>query len=121
MPNPKNIANHKMKPGQTLNPHGRPLGSRNRSTVARQILSIIAKYPDEVFADLLKLYPELQKEMTIEEMMTVVQADKAIRKQDTNAYKALMDSAHGAPKQEFEMVERERQCFKIDGKDIYFD
>lgn len=38
MPNPENIIPHQMKPGETLNPHGRPKGSRNLSTILRELL-----------------------------------------------------------------------------------
>jgi len=41
--------------------------------------------------------------MTIEEMGTIIQADKMIRSKDSIAYRALMDSAYGAPKQEMEV------------------
>jgi hypothetical protein len=39
-----NLQNLKpMKPGETLNPHGRPKGSKNLSTVYREALSAISK------------------------------------------------------------------------------
>lgn len=37
--NPENIEPYKMKPGETLNPHGRPKGSKNLSTILREMLS----------------------------------------------------------------------------------
>lgn len=38
MPNPENIEPYKMKPGETLNPYGRPRGSKNLSTILREML-----------------------------------------------------------------------------------
>jgi hypothetical protein len=41
--------------------------------------------------------------LTQEDIITLQQIHKA-RKGDTNAYKAVMDSAYGAPKQDIEFV-----------------
>jgi hypothetical protein len=99
MPNPQNLIGHGFKPGQSGNPKGKPKGVKNRSTTAKIILDMIAKYPDNIFDKLKDQYPGLEKEMSIEEMMTIIQADKAIRKQDTQAYNAVMDSRYGKANQ----------------------
>jgi hypothetical protein len=100
MPNPKNIEPHKMKKGTTLNPNGRPKGVRNRSTIVREILAMKGVIPDEVFKSLKEIFPTLNNKMTIEEVMTISIANKAITESDVNAYKALMDSGYGAPTQQ---------------------
>jgi Arc/MetJ-type ribon-helix-helix transcriptional regulator len=63
--------------GESGNPAGRPKGAKNRSTIVRELLEL-----DE---------NELK--------MHLAQIKKAIEKEDTNAYKAVLDSAYGAPKQ----------------------
>jgi hypothetical protein len=88
--------------GVSGNPAGRPVGIKNRSTVVRQVLEMTAVYPNAVFEQLQKQYPEITKKMSIEEMGTIIQADKMIRNKDTMSYRALMDSAYGAPKQEID-------------------
>jgi hypothetical protein len=104
MPNPKNIEPHKMKKGTTLNPNGRPKGVRNRSTIVREILAMKGVIPDEVFKSLKEIFPTLNNKMTIEEVMTISIANKAITESDVNAYKALMDSGYGAPTQQTDIT-----------------
>jgi hypothetical protein len=41
MPNPENVTNNKIQPGETRNPNGRPIGTRNRSTIITEILEAI--------------------------------------------------------------------------------
>jgi hypothetical protein len=79
--------------GEVRNPNGKPKGSRNRSTIARQWLEAVEKIKN----------PLTQKidSLTQEDIMTLALINKA-RKGDVNAYKALMDSGYGAPKQEIE-------------------
>lgn len=79
---------------------GRPLGVKNRSTIARKILEMSAIMPDETFEQLKQAFPDIEQRMTTEEIATIVMLGAAIAKKDVNAYKAIMDSAYGAPKQE---------------------
>lgn len=65
------------KKGESGNPAGRPKGAKNRSTIVRELL--------ELNENELKMH--------------LAQIKKAIEKEDTNAYKAVLDSAYGAPKQ----------------------
>lgn len=88
--------------GDVMNPKGKPKGTKNRATIARETLELIALPPDELFAKLLQRYPGLKKNMSVEEMMSLMQADKAISKRDTYAYNALLDSAYGKPKQDID-------------------
>jgi hypothetical protein len=75
--------------------NGRTEGVRNRTTIARIVLDMARTLPPELIA----IHPDLDGETTFEEVMTLVQAERAVNG-DTNAYKALMDSAHGAPNQQ---------------------
>lgn len=91
------------KPGQSGNPNGRPAGAKSRSTIARKVLEMVSILPDDIFKELKAKYPSIEKKMTVEEISTIVIANNAA-KGDTNSYKALMDSAYGAPKQEVDSV-----------------
>jgi hypothetical protein len=121
MPNPKNIEPHKMKKGTTLNPNGRPKGVRNRSTIAREILAMKGAIPDEVFKSLKEIFPTLNNKMTIEEVMTISIANKAITESDVNAYKALMDSGYGAPTQQVEQTIEDKRTLSDNQIDKIID
>jgi hypothetical protein len=102
MPNPENIEPHKMQKGTTLNPNGRPKGSRNRSTIARQWLEASEKVKNPLTQE--------TEELSQEDIMTLALINKA-RKGDVNAYKALMDSGYGAPLQAIENTIIEQPLF----------
>ena len=91
MPNPENVKPYEMQPGTTLNPKGRPKGSRNRSTIIREVLELVEDIKNPVTGKEIKANQEL--------VMTLAILNKA-RKGDIQAYKALMDSAYGAPLQQ---------------------
>ena len=78
------------KKGEVSNPNGRPKGSRNRSTIVRQYLDLITKQKNILTGEV--------EQLSQEEMITLAMLTKA-SKGDVNAYKALMDSGYGAPKQ----------------------
>ena len=88
MPNEENLK--PFKKGEVTNPNGRPKGSRNRSTIARQYLDLITKQKNGLTGEV--------QELSQEEMITLAMLVKA-SKGDVNAYKAVMDSAFGQPKQ----------------------
>lgn len=94
------------KKGQIGNPAGRPKGSKNRSTIFKEMLSYSA---DKIFSkntiDVLeKQYPNI-KSMNIQEIMASAQIMKSIIDQDTNSFKAVFDSAYGTPKQTVETID----------------
>jgi hypothetical protein len=88
--------------GQSGNPNGRPKGSRNRSTIARQWL--------EVNQNLKNPLTGVNETMSQEDLMTLALIKKA-RDGDVNAYKALMDSGYGAPLQAIENTIIEQPLF----------
>jgi len=90
--------------GKSGNPAGKVIGTKNRSTIARKILEMRGLLPQATFDKLKEVYPELTQNMTAEEMATLVQLVQAITKGDVNSYKAIMDSAYGAPKQEIDQT-----------------
>ena len=81
--------------------NGHPKGVKNRATIAKQVLGMMIKIPDQAYQELLINFPDLEQSITIEEYITMQQA--VIATKETNAYKAIMDSAYGAPKQEVAM------------------
>lgn len=81
---------------------GRTPGVKTRSTIARKILEMTAVMPDEMFAELKASFPDIEQRMTTEEIATIAMLGAAIAKKDVQAYKAIMDSAYGAPKQDIE-------------------
>ena len=94
MPNPENIEKHKMQKGTTLNPNGRPKGAKNRSTIARYWLEVNQSLKNPLTGE--------TETMSQEDLMTLALIKKA-REGDVNAYKALMDSGYGAPKQDVDI------------------
>ena len=96
MPNPENVKPHEFKEGESGNPSGRPKGSRNRSTIVREILELMEEMKNPITGN--------QEKLTQEQIMTLAVLNKA-RKGDVRAYQALMDSGYGAPKQQTEITE----------------
>jgi hypothetical protein len=90
------------KKGESGNPNGRPKGSRNRSTIARQWLEASEKVKNPLTQE--------TQELSQEDIMTLALINKA-RKGDVNAYKALMDSGYGAPLQAIENTIIEQPLF----------
>jgi len=79
--------------GESGNPAGRPNGTKNRSTIARQWLEVNQSLKNPLTGE--------QETMSQEDLMTLALIKKA-RDGDVNAYKALMDSGYGAPLQQIE-------------------
>lgn len=80
--------------GESGNPNGRPKGSKNRSTIARYWLEAIEKAENPITGEM--------QALTQEDLITLAQIKKAKLEADTASYKALMDSAFGAPIQQVE-------------------
>src|SRR6476620_9850014 len=77
------------------NMDGYPKGRPNRSTIARKWLEAGEKFKNPITGK--------EEHLTQEDIITLGQIKEA-RKGNTLAYKALMDSAHGAPKQEVDLT-----------------
>jgi len=73
-------------PGQSGNPAGRPKGARSRSTIVREWLEVQERFTNEITG--------LDETLQQQDIMTLALIKKA-RAGDVNAYKELMDSAHG--------------------------
>lgn len=106
------------KKGEVRNPHGRPKGSKNRSTIVREILEHAA----------LSKYKKAQKEaigedlgaQSIAEQMTSALVIKAMSG-DVAAFKELMDSGYGKLLDKVENTHKfqamGRVTHQIEGKD----
>lgn len=92
----EDIKKYEFNKGQSGNPTGRPKGARNRSTILRELLDINDQ--------------ELK--------MHQAQIDKAIEQKDTNAYKAVLDSAYGAPTQQIEQTQTNVDLTGLTSDDI---
>jgi hypothetical protein len=88
--------------GESGNPNGRPKGSKNRSTIARQWLEVNQNLKNPLTGE--------NETMSQEDLMTLALIKKA-REGDVNAYKALMDSGYGAPVQQIEQTNIEIPLF----------
>ena len=82
------------------------LGSKSkriRSDMAKNILALEGMLPEAIYEQLKAFMPSLQREMSIEEMMTLVLSAKAIFNGDVSAYNAIMDSSYGRATQEMKI------------------
>ena len=103
-----NIDNLKhFKKGESGNPKGRPKGSLNRSTIAKKWLETDQEYKNPLTND--------NEKLSQEDIMTLALINKA-RKGDVSAYKALMDSGYGNPKDSLDLTTAEN--IHIDFKQI---
>ena len=86
MANEKNIEKYKFKKGESGNPNGRAVGSRNRSTKVKDWLGVKKRAKNPISGK--------EEELEIQDMMVLALINKAL-KGDVNAYKELMDSGYG--------------------------
>ena len=73
--------------GTTGNPKGRPKGSRNKKNIVIEVFEYLDKTPPQSISEVQKDYPKL----TTLDLMIAVQINKAITKQDTQAFKVIME------------------------------
>lgn len=96
------------KKGQSGNPKGRPVGSKNRSTIAKKWLSVEQNQKNPL--------TNQDEDMSQEDLITLALIKKA-RKGDVQAYQKLLDSAYGAPVQQIEQTNIEQPLFPDVSKD----
>ena len=93
------------KPGESGNPNGRPKGSLNRSTIARKWLQTKSKIMNPISNE--------QESLTQEDIGTLALIKK-VRQGDVAAYKALMDSSYGQPKETLDLNQIAEQPLFLD-------
>lgn len=81
------------KPGESGNPAGYKEGQKNRSTIARKWLEVEVKAKNPLTG--------MEEMLSQEDLITLAQIKAALQSEST-AYRVLMDSRYGAPKQEIE-------------------
>ena len=74
------------KKGEVRNPKGRTKGSRNRSTVIKRWLEAPKEGKNPITGEV--------EVLEVQDFLTLAQIGKGL-KGDTNAYRELMDGAHG--------------------------
>lgn len=82
------------KKGQSGNPAGRPKGSKNRSTIIKEILSLMVQVKDHNGDDVWQ---------SNEYRMVQAMVNKAIEKGDVAAFNALYDNLYGKLKDTVDM------------------
>ena len=112
MPNPENLkpfTSDYQPPAESKSRKG----IKNSSTIARMVLATAVKFPDDLVEKVQQLFPNFTKETTGEIAATYMQLVKAVTDKDSVAYKSLLDSAYGAPKQEVEHSGSEENPIKF--------
>ena len=90
-----NIENLKhFEKGKSGNPAGRPKGSKNRSTIIKEILSLMVQVKDDNGEDVWQ---------SNEYRMVQAMVNKAIEKGDVAAFNALYDNLYGKLKDTVDM------------------
>ena len=90
----EDIEKFKFEKGQSGNPNGRPVGSKNRSTIAKKWLELNTNENNPLTNQI--------ENLSQEDIITLKQIEKA-KDGDSNAYKLLMDSTYGMPQQQTEV------------------
>ena len=86
MANEENLKKHQFKKGQSGNPAGRPVGSKNRNSVASKWLNTTEETKNPITG--------LIEVLSQEDIMTLAILKKG-RQGDVRAYDSLLDSAYG--------------------------
>lgn len=96
MANPDSLKPFEKGDDPRRNTEGRPVGSKNRATIAKKWLSLELEEVNPLTGE--------KEKLTLEDIITLRQLNEAKGKvrgvYAGAAYKNLMDSAYGAPKQE---------------------
>lgn len=107
--NKAKIVPYQFKPGQSGNPDGRPVGSRDRSTVAKEIFELVAKYPAKKYNIIKKIFEALPQEMSAEHMMFMSCVARVIATGDAHAFDKLMDARYGKQRASIEIQDMTEQ------------
>jgi hypothetical protein len=88
MPKAENIKSHEFKKGESGNPDGRPIGTKNRSTILKKWIEVNVKIKD-------KSNPTLKEiDGTVEDQIILALIAKA-RSGDVQAIKEINDTLYG--------------------------
>lgn len=100
MANPENIVNHKIKPGEILNPNGRPKGSKSMKTILREMLELVVDTPKNEIAEQweAKCNPITKGKMTIKDALVMKDISNAMKGNDRAAQR-IWEYLEGKPDQ----------------------
>jgi hypothetical protein len=108
--------------GEVRNPNGRAKGSLNSKTVIRKWLEMIATEtiidPKTQKKKIVQKKDASGKPLTYFDAMVVAQMQKAVSKNDTAAFSALLDRLEGRPKQVNEVQIHDGAVVRIGGKEV---
>lgn len=90
--------------GISGNPNGRPKGVRNRSTLVREWLEVKQKAKNPITGQ--------TEDLEQQDLMTLALIKKA-REGDVQAYRELMDSAHGKVEQKTDITSKGQRLFEV--------
>ena len=81
--------------GERRNPNGRPKGSRDRTTIIREVLALGIEniLPLKAIDKIKEAIPDADR-LTNEELMTIRILQKVLIEKDVNAYNALMNNGY---------------------------
>lgn len=82
------------QPGQSGNPKGREPGAKTRSTIVKKWLDTVTEWENPITGE--------TERISLEDQITLAQIKAAREAETPQAYKVIMDSRYGAPKQEIE-------------------
>jgi hypothetical protein len=109
MANEGNLKPFKKGEDPRRNVTGLNAGVKHRSTIARKWLDITVDDKNPLTG--------IAEKLSYEDIITLTKIKKAQYDEDTLAYKALMDSAYGAPKQEIDQTVTGHIAINIDSQD----
>lgn len=90
--------------GESGNPNGRPKGSRNRSTIIRELLEALFNGKDPLTGE--------ERQDNYESVISRSMIKKAMDG-DVSAYNAIMDSAYGKARQTVEQTNVNHEGVKV--------
>jgi hypothetical protein len=85
--------------------NGRPAGVKNRATIAKKWLDVEIKAKNPLSG--------VEEMLSQEDLITLAQI-RAARESDSQAYKVLMDSRYGAPRQDIEIEGKQTINIRIE-------
>lgn len=97
------IPGNRFQKGESGNPKGKEIGKKNGATVVTEILELVSVMPDGAYEKIKQLFPDIEKRMSGEKMLLLVQLAQAITKNDTSAADFLMKRRYGQPKYDVEI------------------
>jgi hypothetical protein len=104
MPNPENVLPYRLQKGETANPHGRPKGSKNLSTILREMLQKDVEIVNEDGS---------REKMPLQYVLVRRLIRQAVNHDNLKAIQEIFDRVEGKPQQSFTLQAAEPLEVKI--------